>query len=307
MTPKKSSNAVVFGGSGFLGSYVVAELLERGWQVRVADLEEPPKELGNVNYVPCDLREKRTLDKVIPDNTDAVYNFAGMSDLDEAINQPLLTMELNVLGNLHLLEVCRKQNVKHFVYASSAYACSESGSFYGISKLSSEKIVEEYQNRYGLDYTIIRYGSLYGERADRHNGVYRLLRQALEKGEIIHRGDGEEVREYIHAKDAAKLSADILMENEYKNKHIMVTGLERLKQKDLLKMIQEMSPLQVSIKMSEKHYTGHYEVTPYSFHPRVARKLVANPYIDLGQGLVECMRKVHHDLSLNNDDDKTND
>ena len=187
MTPKKSSNAVVFGGSGFLGSYVVAELLERGWQVRVADLEEPPKELGNVNYVPCDLREKRTLDKVIPDNTDAVYNFAGMSDLDEAINQPLLTMELNVLGNLHLLEVCRKQNVKHFVYASSAYACSESGSFYGISKLSSEKIVEEYQNRYGLDYTIIRYGSLYGERADRHNGVYRLLRQALEKGEIIHR------------------------------------------------------------------------------------------------------------------------
>ena len=297
-----SSSAVVFGGSGFLGSYVVAELVERGWRVRIADLNVPPEELEFEDYVLCDLTNKESLVDAIPVETDVVFNFAGMSDLDEALNKPLLTMELNVLGNLHILESCRKQNVRHFVYASSAYACSESGSFYGISKLSSEKIIEEYQNLYGLDYTIIRYGSLYGERADHHNGVYRLLRQALEKGEIVHRGDGEEVREYIHAKDAAKLSVDILKSKEFKNQHTMITGLERLKQKDLLKMIQEMSPNQVSIKMSKKHYTGHYEVTPYSFRPNVALKLVANPYIDLGQGLVECMRRVHHELSVENGD-----
>ena len=297
-----SKSAVVFGGSGFLGSYVVAELVERGWRVRIADLNVPPEELEFEDYVLCDLTNKESLVDAIPVETDVVFNFAGMSDLDEALNKPLLTMELNVLGNLHILESCRKQNVRHFVYASSAYACSESGSFYGISKLSSEKIIEEYQNLYGLDYTIIRYGSLYGERADHHNGVYRLLRQALEKGEIVHRGDGEEVREYIHAKDAAKLSVDILKSKEFKNQHMMITGLERLKQKDLLKMIQEMSPNQVSIKMSKKHYTGHYEVTPYSFRPNVALKLVANPYIDLGQGLVECMRRVHHELSVENGD-----
>ena len=297
-----SSSAVVFGGSGFLGSYVVAELVERGWRVRIADLNVPPEELEFEDYVVCDLTNKESLVDAIPVETDVVFNFAGMSDLDEALNKPLLTMELNILGNLRILESCRKQKVRHFVYASSAYACSESGSFYGISKLSSEKIIEEYQNLYGLDYTTIRYGSLYGERADHHNGVYRLLRQALEKGEIVHRGDGEEVREYIHAKDAAKLSVDILKSKEFKNQHMMITGLERLKQKDLLKMIQEMSPNQVSIKMSKKHYTGHYEVTPYSFRPNVALKLVANPYIDLGQGLVECMRRVHHELSVENGD-----
>ncbi len=184
-------SAVVFGGSGFLGSYVVEELVERGWWVRIADLNAPHEELKFGDYVFCDLNNKDSLAEVIPVETDVVYNFAGMSDLDEALNQPLLTMELNILGNLHILESCRKQKVRHFVYASSAYACSESGSFYGISKLSSEKIIEEYQNLYGLDYTIIRYGSLYGERAGPHNGVYRLLRQALEKGEIVHRGDGE--------------------------------------------------------------------------------------------------------------------
>ena len=299
---RTQKNAVVFGGSGFLGSYVVTELVERGWVVRIADIEAPPKGLLYEDYFPFDLTENGSFEKVIPKNTDVVFNFAGMSDLEEALNKPYLTMELNVMGNIHILETCRKQKVKHFVYASSAYACSEAGSFYGISKLTSEKIVEEYQKRYGLDYTIIRYGSLYGERADHCNGVYRLLRQALEKGEIVHRGDGEEVREYIHAKDAAKLSVDILMSNEFKNRHMMITGLERLKQKDLLKMIQEMSPNKVSIKMSEKHYTGHYEVTPYSFSPIVARKLVANPYIDLGQGLVECMRRVHHELSVENGD-----
>ena len=298
---KNQKRAVIFGGSGFLGSYVVSELVERGWSVRIADLEAPPEELAYDDYVHCDIRENDSLEIVIPNNTAVVYNFAGMSDLDEALNKPLLTMELNVLGNLHILEACRKQRVRHFVYASSAYACSESGSFYGISKLATEKIVEEYQNLYGLDYTILRYGSLYGELADHHNGVYRLLRQALESGEILHRGDGEEMREYIHARDAAKLSVDILMTDEYLNQHLMITGLERMKQKDLLKMIKEIIPNQVSIKMTEKHYTGHYEVTPYSFHPRVARKLVANPFIDLGQGLLECMRRIHHELS--NDDD----
>ena len=288
-----------------MGSYVVAELVERGWWVRIADLEAPPEELEYEEFVPCDLLKNESFEKLIPVQTDAVYNFAGMSDIDEALNKPLLTMELNILGNLHILEACRKKKVRHFVYASSAYACSESGSFYGISKLATEKIVEEYQNLYGLEYTIIRYGSLYGERADHHNGVYRLLRQALESGEILHRGNGEEMREYIHARDAAKLSADILMLDEYRNQHLMITGLERMKQKDLLKMIQEMSPNQVSIKMTERHYTGHYEVTPYSFHPRVARKLVANPYIDLGQGLVECMRKVHQELSIENMKNRT--
>jgi UDP-glucose 4-epimerase len=294
-------SAVVFGGSGFLGSYVVEELVERGWWVRIADLNSPHEELKFGDYVFCDLNNKDSLAEVIPVETDVVYNYAGMSDLDEALNKPLLTMELNILGNLHILETCRKQKVRHFVYASSAYACSESGSFYGISKLSSEKIVEEYQNRYGLDYTIIRYGSLYGERADHRNGVYRLLRQALEKGEILHRGDGEEVREYIHAIDAAKLSADILMSKEFQNQHVMITGLELLKQKNLLKMIQEMCPNQISVKMTEKHYTGHYEVTPYSFRPTVARKLVANPFIDLGQGLVECMLRIHQELHSDNE------
>ena len=95
MKPKNndSKSAVVFGGSGFLGSYVVAELVERGWRVRIADLNAPSEELVFEDYVLCDLTNKKSLVNAIPVETDVVYNFAGMSDLDEAMNHPLLTME----------------------------------------------------------------------------------------------------------------------------------------------------------------------------------------------------------------------
>lgn len=59
--------------------------------------------------------------------------------------------------------------MERFIYASSAYALSNEGSFYGISKQSSEKLTEEY---YALKYTVIRYGSLYGERASHNNYIY---------------------------------------------------------------------------------------------------------------------------------------
>ena len=97
---------------------------------------------------------------------------------------------------------------------------------------------EEYANLYDLPYSIVRYGSLYGERADEHNGLYRMLRQAVEKREISHSGDGEEMREYIHAIDAAKLSVNIIEDDEFINQHTILTGVEKRRQRDLLLMIQ---------------------------------------------------------------------
>ena len=43
---------------------------------------------------------------------------------------------------------------------------------------------------------------------------------------------------------------------------------------------------------------GHYKITPYSYHPSVAKKLVANPYIDLGQGLLECIQVIDKRLNI---------
>jgi UDP-glucose 4-epimerase len=285
----------VFGGSGFLGSYVCDELTKRGYETVIADLKDSQYQSESQTYMACDIMDPSRVDEAVK-GADVVYNFAGVANIDKSIHRPRETMEQNIIGNLNILEACKKLSIERYVYASSAYAFSDKGGFYGISKLASEKVIEEYYARFGIPYTIIRYGSLYGERADAHNGMCGILRQALAHGEIIQRGDGEAVREFIHAKDAAKLSANIIESDTYISEHIVLTGVERLKHKELFRMIQDILNHPVDIKTSDEVWEGHYQVTPYSFHPNVAKKLVPNPFIDLGQEIAECIRHIHEEL-----------
>lgn len=289
LTGKK---AVVFGGSGFLGSYVADELTQEGCSVVIVD-KEPSKYLQeSQTFLQCDIMNLEDVKKIVH-SADYVYNFVAISNLDEAIHKPIETMNINVMGHLNVLEACRVSGgVERIVYASSAYALSRDGSFYGISKQTAEKLTEEYFKRYGLKYTVIRYGSLYGERASHNNYIYNLLVTAIETGELRYKGDGEDIREYIHAADAAKLSVEILKDKQYENEHIILTGIEKMRRIDLLHMIKEIMGTDIKIKQVSDNNFGHYKITPYSFHPTVAKKLVANPYIDMGQGLLECIKTI---------------
>jgi len=285
---------LVFGGFGFLGHYLVHELLSRGYEVTVADIHENEKLESKITYIKCDITSKENVESVFKNKQfDVVYNLAGFANLDTAIKYPIVTIQLNVIGNMHILEQCVKNNISRFVYASSAYAMSNKGSFYGISKLASEKIVEEYLKKYSLPFTILRYGSVYSERSYDNNYIYNLVKSAVLEGEINHNGDGNELREYIHAADASKLSVDVIESEDFKNLHVILTGNERMKRSDLFNMVKEILNDQVEIKYKNDGYHNHYNFTPYSFEPSVSRKLSANPHIDMGQGLLECVRSVH--------------
>lgn len=281
--------AVVFGGSGFLGSYLCQELHRRGFKVVVAD-KAPSPYIERAWFREVNILDADGVEELLSESADVVYNLAGFANLDKAVEYPVDAVQLNVMGNLHVLEACRHSDVKRFVYASSAYAMSEKGSFYGISKLASEKLVREYHKRYGLDYTILRYGSIYSERPFENNYIYNLVHRAVRTGEIHHSGDGEEIREYIHAMDAAKLSVDILEKPDCLNEIFMLTGAERMKRSELFEMINEMLNGRLKIHLSNSGYAHHYKLTPYSFTPESSRKLVANPYVDMGQGIMDCIR-----------------
>ena len=285
-------HAVIFGGSGFLGSYVADELTRRGYNITIADINPSKYLQSNQSFVKVDIGNISSIEKII-ENANIVYNFVAISNLEDAIHDPIGTFNINVIGNLNILEACKNNgNIERFIYASSAYALSNEGSFYGISKQSSEKLTEEYYKRYGLKYTVIRYGSLYGERASHNNYIYNLLQSAIRSGELTYKGDGEDIREYIHAADAARLSADILEETQYENEHIILTGIEKLKRIELLTMINEIMQNKLNINQLSSDNMGHYKITPYTFHPTTAKKLVANPFIDLGQGLLECIQEI---------------
>ncbi|HQS67290.1 MAG TPA: NAD(P)-dependent oxidoreductase [Sulfuricurvum sp.] len=287
---------VIFGGSGFLGSYVADEFTRRGYEVVIADISPSSYLQPTQRFVNINIMEMAEVVEVIKGSS-FVYNFVAIANLDEAIHKPINTFAINVMGNLNILEACRQdEGIERFIYASSAYALSSDGSFYGISKHSSEKLTEEYYKRYGLKYTVIRYGSLYGERASHNNYIYNLLKDALTTRQLEYKGDGEDLREYIHAADAAKLSVDIIEDPQYENEHIILTGIEKLKRLELLIMINEIMNNTLEILQINETNMGHYKITPYSFHPSVAKKLVANPYIDLGQGLLECIQTIHNEL-----------
>ncbi len=289
--------AVVFGGSGFLGSHVAEALTEAGHAVTVYDLREAQHLLPDQRFVRGDILDAEAAAKALQ-GQEAAYNFAGIADLEEAISQPVETARSNVLGNVTLLEEARKAGIRRFVYASSIYVAGQSGGFYRASKQACELYVEEFQRWYGLDYTILRYGSIYGRGADPNNGVLKYLTQAVRDRKIVVSGSGEELREYVHATDVARASVQIL-DPEFRNEHVVLTGHQAMRVKDLVAMIREIVGQDVQVefrpvdpKLEGEGRSPHYTITPYSFRPRIAKKLVGHHYVDMGQGIIDLLEAI---------------
>ena len=224
-----------------------------------------------------------------------VYNFAALADLNEALDKPIETVRVNVLGNACVLETCRKHGVGRFVYASTVYVYSRQGGFYRCSKQAAEHYVEEYRDSYGLDYTILRYGSLYGPRADVSNGLYRVVRKAMETGVVSYVGSADALREYIHVEDAARASVAALGE-EFRNQSVVLTGHEAMRVLDLLEMLSEILGLDKPVQFEEIAQPGHYVRTPYAYQPKLGRKYVPPLRVDLGQGLIQLIDEIRRGM-----------
>ena len=278
--------AVVVGGSGFIGSHVADHLSDAGYQVTIYDKIKSQWLRSDQKMVIGDIQDLGKLDQVIF-GAEVVYNFAALADLNQALEQPIKTANINIIGNLNVMQACHTHRVKRFIYASTVYVHSREGGFYRCSKQASETYVEEYQRVYGLDYTILRYGSLYGPRADNTNGLYRIVKSAIGDGIIKYEGDANAMREYIHVDDAARASIDSL-NVEFKNESVVLTGQEPMRVIDMLKMLAEILGLSdKSVKFIKSKYEGHYIRTPYAYQSKLGKKYIPPVHVDLGQGLLE--------------------
>jgi UDP-glucose 4-epimerase len=275
----------VVGGSGFLGSHVADQLSAEGHEVVVYDRRASPWLQDSQTMLLGDLLVSDSLQEAV-EGCDAVYNFAALADLNEALNKPIETVKINILGNINVLEACRQQRVKRFFYASTVYVYSREGGFYRCSKQAAENYVEEYQQVYGLDYTILRYGSLYGPRADQSNGLYRIVKNAHETGVLRYEGSPDTLREYIHVEDAARASVAAL-NDDFRNQSVVLTGQEPMRVLDLLEMIAEILGLKNAVEFIPGEQPGHYVRTPYAYQPKLGRKYVLPMHVDLGQGLLQ--------------------
>jgi len=282
---------VVFGGAGFLGSHVADALTLRGYEVRIFDLAPAVDASPGQEVIVGDILDEEAVRKAI-DGCSVVYHFAGLADLDAASVRPVDTVRANILGTTYILDAAVRAGVKRIMYASTVYVFSDLGGFYRCSKQACESYVEEYQRKFGLEYTILRYGSLYGPRTDERNSLHRYLKQGLLNGHIECSGAAEDVREYVHVRDAARMSVEAL-DDAYLRRHLLISGHHAMRVADVLKMIQEMLHQRVTVRYADAPNQAHYTITPYSFSPKAGDKLVGNCYVDMGQGLLECLQEIH--------------
>ena len=263
-----TKKALVIGGSGFIGSHVADHLSLSGYETTIFDIIPSPWLRNDQTMIIGDINNFLDVEEAVK-SSNYVYNFAALADLNLSLNKPKKTAEINILGNLNVLEACHKYKINRFIYASSVYVHSREGGFYRCSKQASEAYIEEYHKAYGLDYTILRYGSLYGPRADHSNGLLEIVKTALEKKKLVYRGHPDAMREYIHVEDAARASI-IALGDEFKNESVVLTGQEPMRVEDMLKMIVEIMGLDTSIEFHSEENPGHYIRTPcevfFKFH-----------------------------------------
>ncbi|MGH8683767.1 MAG: NAD-dependent epimerase/dehydratase family protein, partial [Nitrosospira sp.] len=127
-----SETAIVYGASGFLGSHVADALSAAGYRVRLFDRCPSPYRRRDQEMIIGDVMDPAQVTEAAK-GADVVYNFAAIADIDEAHDKPLATCTINVLGNMHVLEAARHAGARRFVFSSSIYVYSESGSFYRAS------------------------------------------------------------------------------------------------------------------------------------------------------------------------------
>ena len=289
-TKGATGRVAVVGGSGFLGSHVADAFSDAGYAVTVVDRIASKWLRSDQKEVVLDIRDRSALAQAF-DSVDTVINFAGIADIVTANKDPAKTVEINILGTVNTIEAALEAGAQRYLFASTVYVYSDLGGFYRASKQSCEALIETYGEERGLAYTILRYGTLYGRRAGPTNRIHEMITSAIQAAHIGYPGSGDALRDFIHVRDAAQLTVRTL-DPQYIARHLLITGQERMRVRDIARMIAEMLPGKISVEFAEGEPEGHYLLTPYTFAPRLGKKLVPTDYIDIGQGLLDCVQEI---------------
>ena len=170
---------LVTGGSGFIGSHVVDKLRARGYEPVIYDLRPSPwHEAGTVDTVLGSITDREALERALH-SCDAVAHLAAVADVNDVHAEPEDAERVNARGTVAVLEAARRAGVKRIVYASTIWVYSDCeqevvdedtllpapSHLYTSTKLAGELYCKAYQELYGIDYTILRFGIPYGPRA----------------------------------------------------------------------------------------------------------------------------------------------
>ena len=134
---------LIIGGSGFIGSHVADEFYKAKKDVTILDKKKPHNISGRHKYLNIDISDNFKVKKILK-NYNSIYYFSDIADIKESKKKYMKTINHNILTLSNILEECVNSKIKKFVYASSLYVFSESGSFYRASKQCAEILIKEF-------------------------------------------------------------------------------------------------------------------------------------------------------------------
>ena len=284
----KDSKILVIGGAGFIGSFVVSELLKtevgkvviydnfaRGKKSNVEESLNDPR--CEVYPNGGDVRDIDILNDAMQD-CDGVIHLAAMWLL-HCKDFPRTAFHVNIEGTFNVLEACVKNNVKRLVYSSSASVYGDASqvpmteehpfnnkNFYGATKIAGEAMCRAYHDRYGLSYVGLRYMNVYGPHQDQtaaYTGVIPIMLNKIDANEPpTINGDGSQAYDFIDVEDVARCNVCALEEEVTDEFYNVGTGVQT--------SIKELCDTILDLKGSELKVT----YKPYSEDD--ARRLVQN-------------------------------
>lgn len=245
---------VVTGGSGFIGSHVVDALKEKGCEVLVIDSHTAPHR-DDVGFENIDLLDFASVLEATK-GAAHIFHIAAVSNVNYAHKYPVYTTELNVTGTANVLEAARIHKAKRVYFASTVWVYNGShapapvdestpfeldrvGHIYTSTKMAAEMLFHNYQQLYGVDFTILRYGIPYGPRMREQLLIPIFLKKAFGGESLTIQGEGTQFRNFIYVKDLA--AAHILaMEEKAKNQIYNLEGPEKITIRRVAESIQTL-------------------------------------------------------------------
>ena len=217
---------LVTGGAGFIGSHTVDALVATGQhQVSIIDnLTAGKRHQVNpaARFHEIDLRDADAVRRVIEAETpEVIVHLAAQMDVRRSVADPPYDAQVNVVGFLNLMESARQHGLRRVIFSSTGGAIyGEQEKFpapedhplhpvspYGVAKLATEAYLFFYKVQYGIDYTALRYGNVYGPRQDPHGeaGVVAIFcGRMLEGKPCTIYGDGKQTRDYVFVGDVVR-------------------------------------------------------------------------------------------------------
>ncbi|HEY3727967.1 MAG TPA: NAD-dependent epimerase/dehydratase family protein [Solirubrobacteraceae bacterium] len=210
---------LVTGGSGFIGSHVVDKLRARGHEPVIYDLRPSPWHNDSehpVDTVLGSITDREALERALH-SCDAVAHLAAVADVNDVHAEPEDAERVNARGTVAVLEAARRAGVKRIVYASTIWVYSDCepeevdeetllpppSHLYTSTKLAGELYCKAYQELYGIDYTILRFGIPYGPRAREAAVIPAFVNKALNGDPLTLAGDGSQSRKFVYVEDLA--------------------------------------------------------------------------------------------------------